>query len=477
MPRRREPGFIWIPPARPTKWSIIIDGTNVSDTLFSGVFSRGIIGEDLGCEIELDNSNEQYTDFFTFGDVIQVKADFSDGSTIQWEGVLEEQQKKLNDNGFVLLIRGSHYTGKLLDVTVNKQFTSSEVSSVLTSIITEFLPGFTFNGVQATSETADTITWNNKPFFDCVYDLMQLATFDCYVDDDKDFKFFERGSRINDNEAMVWDDGLFELRGLGQDSIDVRNRTIVYGESDGLPVISTTDDDDSQDTYGIKERIIKDTSISNEDQADGVGLSENESNKNPETKGTGEGYLLPTIKPGDSIYVIYPPQNVHDRYRAVGYTLKFPEEKIEVNFAKMQTVPKLFKDRQKAELRNEKITNPFQMKHSFNFSFDDLSKIDTASSINIEVSEGFLKTITGNDGTMISTTKTTASDVSKVHLKVIGDSIAGNTYFVSADGGVNFQQVTTEMETTITNTGSSLKLKVILASSDARLDAVALLYK
>ena len=60
MPRRREKGAIWIPPDRNTKWTCSIAGTELHDFILSAKFPRGLIQEELVCEIELDNSGEDF---------------------------------------------------------------------------------------------------------------------------------------------------------------------------------------------------------------------------------------------------------------------------------------------------------------------------------------------------------------------------------------------------------------------------------
>lgn len=476
MPRRRRPGFIWIARDRPVTRTITINGVDVSDRAMASTFKKGIIGEDQGCELQLQNSDGIYDSLFTFGHVIQLKYDFDNGNTIQWEGELEEQRKTFNEFGHVLEVKGSHYSMQTLDKTVSATFSEALASDILTEIVEDNLTGFTTNNVNTSSTTVN-ITWNNKPLFDCIRDLMGLAEFDCYVDEDKDFHFFAKESIVNNNEAVVWNDNLIELRGLGQDSVDVRNRTIVFGESDGLPVIYTSNDTTSQSIYGIKESVIKDTNILDEIQAQAISDAETSLLKDPETKGTTDSFLMPTIKPGEMIYVISKTQEVHARYRVINYTFKFPEQTMETSYAKETTIPQLFKDRQIQTLKQEAIVNPFGMTQSFNMSFDDESKIDSDSSTNVAVAEGMLKVSTGSDGTMVSTSKTTPITVTSVHLKVVAESASTVVYSVSADGGANFQEITPEVETVITNQGTSLKLRVELDNASTLIDAIAVLYK
>ena len=477
MARIELPQFIWIPPDRDTKWIIKIDGTDISDDILSATFTRGIIGEEVSCEIELENSGEAYTGRFSANNIIQFLFDFTGGTTIQWEGKLEEIKSKIGI-GFTYNLKGSHYQADLLDVTVTAEFNNSNVSDILKNIIDNNLIGFTYNNVETISVTITKIKWNNKLFADCVLDLMNFANADCFVDNNKDFHFFVKNTKENENEAVVWDDGLIELHGLGADSIDVRNKVIAYGEAGGLPVLHTSTDSSSQSTFGVKERVITDTSIISDDQAKEAGDAEIELTKNPPTKGSAETLLMPLLNPGDSLYVVSPPHDITDKFRLVKYTFKLPNETMEVIFHQDIGIPQLFKDRIAKDIAQETITNPFKMLYSYNFTLDDLSQINESASSNISVLDGKLKVMTGSFGIMISKTKTTISNVTKIHLLVIGEAIPSNvTFHISADGTDNYQQININEETIVSNTGTQFKIKVTINSASVLIDSLALLFK
>src|SRR3990167_410577 len=147
MVRQQLEQFIWFPLDRTTNYSIKINGTDVKDDVISAKFTRGLIGEENGFEIELENSGEEYTGDFTIGNIVQFNHDYIDGTTTQFEGEIEYIQKK-GGFGFTLNIKGSHYTSKLLDVTVNKEYTDTAISSILINLIDVYLPGFTYTNVQ-----------------------------------------------------------------------------------------------------------------------------------------------------------------------------------------------------------------------------------------------------------------------------------------------------------------------------------------
>lgn len=513
MPRRRKPGFIWIPPKRSTKWTCSIGGTEVRDYILSASFPRGLISEELVCEIELDNSAETYTGAFTYGDVIIFKMDFSDGSTKQFEGEIEEIIREDSNGMFKLRIKGAHYTSRLLDVMVTENYTGAFISDIRKDIIDKYLTGFTYNnildsvGSEAQTEETEEILGGygvqsgwirdnaagvgvvadvefvNKPFLDCMIELDILANEDTFVDNDKDFHSFPRSSvtQNNDNEAVVWNDSLIQLRGLGTDSLEVRNKITIYGEAGGLPVISTSSDSSSQSTFRTKEKVITDTSITNEDQAISVVNAENFQLNNPVEEGSANCYFMPKLNPGDMVYVIYPPYKVHARFRVVKYVFKVPEEQTDVFFNQERSIPKLFKDRIVAKEKQETVVNENNMTQSYNFGSKigfDINKIDDSASNSVEIVDGDLRMEgTVEKADMITNTKETPITVNSVEVRVIGETLTGNNYYISADGTNNWQRVDLSTDTIVTTPGTRLRLRIELTTTTARISSAVILYK
>jgi hypothetical protein len=327
-------------------------------------------------------------------------------------------------------------------------------------------------------DTEVSVRWNNKPFLDCVVDLMKLGDVDCFVDNDNDFHLFKKNSKNNDNEAVVWNDSLIELRELGKDSIDVRNKIIVYGEAGGLPVIHTSTDSSSISTYGTKEKVITNSAITDESIAADLGDAEKVLGKSPTDKGSADCFFMPNLIPGHLIYVIFPPSKIHDRYRPIRYTFKIPEERTEVVFSQERGIPKLFKERIEKSLSQEVITNPHKMTHSYNFTFDDEDKIDIDASSNYEIGESLIWKTSGTETAIIISNEKEASDaITAVHVLANGETLDGATYWVQADSSADYQQVTLDTLESITDTGTELRIKIIISSDDTRIDSLVVMYK
>ena len=475
MPRREEEEFVWIPYDRTTKWDCTIAGTSVKDYILSGKFPMGIISEELVCEIELDNSGEQFN--FSQGNIISFNLDLAAGTTKQFEGEIEEIKKDDKDGLFKLNIKGNHYTSQLLDVMVTEEYPNSAISTIRKNLIDKYLTGFTYANIETNSETL-TIKFINKPLLDCFIDLDTIGDEDTYVDNAKDVHTFKKGSKVNDNDAVVMNDSLISLEGLGSDSADVRNKITVYGESGGLPVIHTSEDANSQTAYRTKERIITDTSLDDEDKASSYADGEKEEFKDPIVEGSAECFIMPFLIPAYMTYVIYPPHNIHSRYRVIKYVHKVPNENTEVYLNSTKTISKLFKDRMKKEMGQENINNPHKMKYSYNFTFDNESKIDISASSSYLISESKIrKDSSVESATIISNAKDTPITVSSVHILAIGEVLDGATYWVQANPSAVYQQITLNTLTTVTSTGTELRLKIIITDNNTRIDSIVILYR
>ena len=475
MPRRKEQGFIWIPREKNTVYNIEIEGVDVTTDAIESEWTRAIIGLEAPCKITLIDTDGTYADKYIGGEVVELKLDFDTGTRSQWKGKLESPRKKFGA-AYTLELIGSHFQSDLLDVTVTESYDGSMTKdAVYKELLDTYYPTHTYTNVEATTETI-TINWDNKPFWDCVTDLCG-STNDAYLDSDKDHHFFAKESKINTTDAIVWGDNLLEIENLGVDTIDVKNRIIVYGEDDnGLPIVYQTNDTASQTTFGIKELIIKDTSIKTYEQAKELGDAELVAQKSTSTDGDVNSIILPDLNPGDMLWITNPVQKVHGQYRLVKYTHKLPVEQTKTIFAKEKTIPQIFKDRKKGEQKLQKITNPFKMTNSYNFPFDDLNNIDSTLSTTIEVAESNLKTSVGATGTMISQLRVATTDLTFVQLKVIGDTISDVDYYISTDNGDTYQKVELETKTSVT-AGTQLRVKVELNSASTRIDSLAVLYQ
>ena len=479
MPRIRRQMFIWIPPNRTTKWSCTIAGIDVTNFILFGDFPHGLISEELLCEIEVDNSGEDFTGKFQARDEIIFLMDFSAGTTVQFKGELEEALPKDQDGLFKIAIKGAHFTAQFLDINASEEYTGAKISDIRKDLIDKYLPGFTYTNIEENEKTID-ITFVRLPLLDCFLKLDIEGDEDTFIDFDKDIHTFKRESHNNDNEAVVWNDNLLDLRGLGKDSAEVRNKIQVLGELDGLPVVYESEDSSSQTTYRAKEKIVTDNAVTDEDQAKSLADAERDQLKNPKVQGSADSLFMPQLIPGYMTHVIHPPQKIQARYRPVKFVFHVPDESTTVFFNQERSIPKLFKDRIRKSQEQEKNVNPFKMKRSYLFSYNDESKTDLASTSNITFEDGKIKKTPGTEtGTWVSNVKTSDLAAVSASLEVIGEDLGGATYEFQADSQADTQSISPNATsaTEVANTGTQIKLIIKITSDNTRIDTAGLYWK
>ena len=477
LPQRKVRGFIWVPRSRTSKYSIEIDGVDVTNDAIQSSFTRAIIGQESPCSLTLIDSDGRYAELYKGGEVINLKYDFAEGTTSVWKGKIEKPKKKFTDT-YLLELVGSHFQSELLDITVTESFSGTlSASAIYSQLLTTYLSTHTSTNV-ASSTNFPVVSWDNKPLWDCIVDLCNFADFDAYVDSNKDHHFFARGSITNSTDAIVWQDTLLDIISFGKDSVDIKNRVIVYGEDkSGLPIVYRTDDAVSQTANGVKELVIKDSSIKTYAAAKELGDATLASQKDSAEKGELSCLTLPSINPGEFVWITNPIQKIHGEFRVTKYTWFLPVEQMKVIVGKEETIPQAFKERKLAEQQGKKLANPFKMTDSYNFAFDDLGQIDTGLSTNVTISNGSLKIDSGSSGTMISKLVNTASNVTAVHFKVSGDFISSATYHFSTDNGDTYQQINLEEQTSITTSGTAIRVKIELNNASTLIDNFVALYR
>ena len=471
---------IWLPRAWTPRYKVEIDGVDVTTNVLSAEFTQGIIGVDSPCKVTLVDPVGDYATLYTGGETIEYFADLVDGTTSRWKGTLDAPRKSFSGLYQMELI-GSHYQSDLLDLTVTEEYTAQNADDIYKDIVSKYLPGHTTTNITA-STTNLTIKWDNKPIYDCVVDLCEQAGFDAYLDSDKDHHFFEQESIVSSAETMVWNDNIKEIKNLGTDTVEVKNRIIVYGEDEqGLPIVYQVDDIVSQSSAGIgkvTEKVIKDTSVRTYEQAKDLGDGTLAQEKDKANKGEVKTLLMPGINPGDMEWLTQPVQGINDTFRIVKYTHTIPIMETNVIISKENTIPTLFKDRKKSDLAKENITNPFKMTGSLNLPFDLASDYDSGASSTIEISESKLKITSGNaSGIMVSKRRTETTDITNTYLRVVGDVLSGAIYAVSANDGGSWETINLEEEYILSAPGRNLRLKITLSNTDTRVDSVSLMYK
>jgi len=472
------PVFVWIPPSySPIHKIEIYDGSStydVTDIMTKGEYSWGITGTIGKFEFVIDNSSQIYTDTFSLHNEVRVYMDYaSTATTLRFKGKIERVSKK--ENTLVLTGRGpaTKYMGK----NVTYSATSTARSTILSNIISRY-----FNDLTTTNLEADTgistVNYFDRPFWEVVEDICSQGSYSAYIDTDFDFHYFLEGSRKNTTEAVVHEYNLIETGDFSPDASFVYNKIKVYGvEIGGNLTLTSAEDVTSQNTYGIRELKIDDSSITTQTQLQARADYELSLNKDPPTIGTIISLGLPTLTPGEQLRISDPFNGLNPGYYDVfEFTHKFSNDEpfiTEVTIKKERsTIPGILKDRLKFESRVTSI-NPHEMDYSWNFDFST----DTGTHSNTQIAGGVLS-CTSSSGTWISEMREIDSPVTLVEARINGNNLTNAEVWLSIDGGIIFGQIggpgTRE---SFEATGKKLQLKVNLFSSTSEVNGLALLYK
>jgi len=488
--------FMFIPRLFTPNWKVEVtrsDGTvdDITDDLIYLEFDKPVT-EGVGqFKVIIDNNRDTYTELYDGGETIRIYLDMDDATTERFEGILGHIRRVDGDFGITLELTGEHVAVELIDVTVAGSYEDEAIEDILEDLVNKYASGFTYDKSIYSCSTTATINWEDgTSFWSAVFDLCVLASYDCYVDDNKVFHFFAQNSYTCELEAVVYGPTLLETDGLGEDIADVKNKVIVYGEDEtGLPIIYTASDATSQDSYNLKEKVIKDSSINSMDEAEERADAELAELKDPIVRGVARCQGMPTVNPGDLIWVVIPPLGLYNKYRVLKIThiIDQGDYITELELSKpTRGFSYQFKEQTKADLVTRTVLNPNKLEYSYNFTFDG----DIEDNPNIE-DPGDLKTAggklviaTGTSGTAITSTKVATNNITQVELKVVGANLDDSTFHINTVEGAGddtWEAITRNVLHNVINTGNrNLALKIYLeefGTTEPEIDSISLLFK
>jgi len=472
--------YIPIPKARNTKCKVEIGGDDVTSRVVESLWVLPVTRGIGTFSISLSNAKGQISGTYNIGDIIYFYADNSDGSTLQFYGRIDYTKDDISNSGQFLNIEGRHRSFLLNEHLVCHTATNTATSTILKDIIDDLSASydFTYSNVQ-TDSTSMSVEWNYKPFWDCVIELCNKAGFDCYVDNDLDFHYFEADSIENNKDAITEGDNFISSKDYGTNDYPEKTRVIVMGEEGGLPLIHTAISPD--EGTEIRELFIKDASSNTAQKVKDLAEAKLEevTNRNPQARILSFG--LETLKPGDNIWIIVPRQKIAGQYKIIQINHKFGmkvggwrtesilEESEEGISGAIQSLAQT--SQQITESRN---INKFNYSYVWNFNSESGTHSGTRISINPNTGKGYLETTGGATGTWESDLLELDSNLSAVELRMVGSNIASAQLFVSVDGGTVYNSVLSG-ETTIP-TGKDIKIKVVLNSATTQVTGISLLY-
>ena len=184
--------FIPIPKVRNTHVKIEINEDDVTGRVTKSNFTYPVTSGIGTFEIILSNSNGQLSGLYSNGNIIKFYADNTDSTTLQFWGRIDYVKENISKDGQFLEIKGRHRSYLLNETLICYSAEDMITSQILKDIIDK-LPGsygFTYTNVSTTTDSMN-VEWNYKPFWECVMEICRFAGYDCYVDNDLDFHYFE----------------------------------------------------------------------------------------------------------------------------------------------------------------------------------------------------------------------------------------------------------------------------------------------
>ena len=471
--------FSWIPPSVQPRFKITIernDGTidDVTDICSFRITDGATEG--IGTfEITLPNPNETYTGVYTGMEIVRYYCDYATtATTLRFRGRVE---KPSNQNNSIKLT-GRSEALFVVDRTVTKQYGSTDAGSIIEDLFNTYGVGrFTTTNVDLSTGVNLTKNWIDKPFWECITEVCNDTGYDCYVSALLDVHFFLVGSVDNDYEAFVHDMNIFEVGDFAPDLQFVKNRVRVYGALvDGVQIMATANDLDSQASYGIRTKPVNDSSISDEVQAKALAEAVLLTIKDPPIVGNVRGFLLATIQPGDNMWISAPYDGLNPaRRRIISYTHELNDDEglvTEVSIEREQKkISTFLRDRVVAESGQANVSsNPADMDYSYGFLFDS----DSGTHSSTVISSGSLRA-TAASCNWLSPSRVLDNNLYQVYISATGEKLNSAAIYVAADG-VNFQLVPLRTTTTISSTGQAIQIKVIFSDSTASVDSLNVQY-
>ncbi len=144
--------------------------------------------------IRYDSPFGRHDDDFTVGNEIKFFADQDAAPTTNiFTGIVERIKFIGKGTQQKVELRGRDFSARLQDVTVEPSvFTNSEISTIVTNIMDDFVDDVTTNNVNVTSTTLPRIAFNHTTVFEALTELAKLAGFMFFVDENKDLHFEQK---------------------------------------------------------------------------------------------------------------------------------------------------------------------------------------------------------------------------------------------------------------------------------------------
>lgn len=495
-----KPIPVWhpIPPTGNEKIKVTIDTSSgeidVSDLITQASFNLGVTSTIGDFTLTfIDPIKENHDLISLFNDVYLYSDYGTEATTKRFRFKVERKgfsdfKTTLSGSGIGMILSNKSIIYQSL---IDELISYKNRSDVIIEIIQQNFPDITdFSHIEEDT-TQVKVNYSEIPFYDIIEEHCGNTHY-FYLDKDLIPYYFTKGSVKNTTEAIT-SNNLVTIDDNAEDGEEIYTRVRIYGYSSGeIPIISTKDLGTTI-TGGIdKDYIINNTSIITQEQADDLALQTANELQNSTRVGSIVCLGLPSLTPGDSLFIGLPEHNLPPGYYNIKefsinidnegnypYLTNFNIEKRRLDS------PTVIKDIIQTQNEIKEAIN----KNDLDFSLViDFSQVDSGTTYGTHdgtsVMEGKLVVTSGSVGTWISPIFTLTDDISIMENRWYGDNLVkeyGATsalLFFSLNGGVTWkpaivygQQVSSKIPT-----GRSLRYKVVFNSSDQNLARMGSLY-
>ena len=281
--------------------TVKVNDASVSDLLRVSV-SKSVTKYTGSFKFAVDNAEGAKTGDFQYADDVKIYFD----DVLVLRGRVEDV-KHTREWGERIEVSGRDYTARLLDRVVNESYSSTNIKTIVTDLIQEYVPDISTSNVQDPGETWSG-EFRQRRLLYALQELADVVGYQLYVDTGKDLHFepketTDSGYTLSTGSNIV----KYDFPDVGK---QVYNRVWVYGAED---IAVMREDKQSQQTWGfIRDKVISDPSISSKERARERAGAELSQWANPLQTGEIETYGLFDLEPGMLVTVNIPSLNIEN---------------------------------------------------------------------------------------------------------------------------------------------------------------------
>lgn len=462
--------------------SVLVNGEEVKSRMTEmKIVRRATVGIDTASFV-LANTDDQFSNKWTGGESVEIKFDFNDGSTTVFKGYLTD----IGDVFGRFPAKEIACSGFGIEAQKNPVFkvygAETDIGQIMKELVEAYLPGHTTANIDTATGVTATPNWQGKDVWDCFYDLAVTFgsnLYDFYVDFDKDWHFFLKGSRTHGPDsgiAIIYGQNHRSTKLTNPFAVRANSVTVIGRSIKGQTIMATKTDDTDQATYWPMRIVIRDDNILTSDSCAEAAQYQLDVRKNIGRSGDVFADGMPTALPGYNIFIYDPHNNMNSYFTMSEITHAVSKSdygttiKIHENMPRKDPFIQTMKAITESSQKMLDIDNPYDMRHAYAMAFDNNAWIDTvASNVNVGVSNGRLILTSGTTGTFVSVTETADETVGSFILSVTGSGYDTATFYVSLNDGGNYQAITPNTKYDLTNFtapfGNSIKVKVSMVTA------------